>query len=233
MNKLKFLYDVVKTMKAKDSVKGVLMVEASRDRNKVLDVQTEFEKNTVTGAKRSKIKAEYDCDGKTLRHESSTEVTGGECQGWHGRMHQGLKNHIHQHFHQAHTGCKCGGMKEVLGRIGFMLQLLQIMKLEETADKSVVLSINFNDFPDEIKQGICEKLKQHRVMAQEHLKPEWFKGTCCMVDLHQMEELQLELSAIIKPSYEIEKMILVLDGVKQNEDQTQTEVALKVELDLA
>lgn len=232
MNKIKFLYDVVKTMKAKDGVQGVLAVEASRDRKKVLDVHTEFEKNNVTGTKRSKIKAEYDCDGRTLRHESSTEVTGGECQGWRDQMHQGFRNRIHQHFGAAHSGCKCGGIKDVLGRIGLMLQLLQIMKLEETADKSVVLSLNFNDLPDEVKQEIGEKIKQHHEFAPQHLKPEWFKGSCWMADWGQMEDLQLELSAIIKPSFEIEKGILVLDGVKKDANQNQSEVALKVELDL-
>lgn len=232
MNKLKFLYDVVKTMRAKDSVKGALVIEASRNRNKVLEVQTEFEKNTVTGTKRSKIKAEYDCDGRTLRHESSTEVAGGDCHGWHGRMHQGLRNHIHQHFGTAHCDGPCGGIKNVLGRIGFMLQLLQIMKLEETADKSVVLSINFNDLPDETKREISEKIKQHHASIPHHPKPEWLKSNCWMVDWDRMEDLQLELSAIIKPNFELEKGILVVDGVKKDEDQNPSAVALKVELDL-
>lgn len=75
MNKIKFMYDVVKTMGDKEIFNGTLKVEEVKDGNNVLNFINEFERNTLDGHMKSRIKTEMDNEGRKLKHESSTNVT--------------------------------------------------------------------------------------------------------------------------------------------------------------
>jgi hypothetical protein len=44
MNKLKFLYDVVKTMQAQENLKGSLLVEATKEQTAIFTLESQFAK---------------------------------------------------------------------------------------------------------------------------------------------------------------------------------------------
>jgi hypothetical protein len=56
MNKLKFLYDVVKTMQAQENLKGSLLVEATKEQTAIFTLESQFAKNLVAGEGQSQIK---------------------------------------------------------------------------------------------------------------------------------------------------------------------------------
>ncbi|TCL76403.1 hypothetical protein EDC14_1002162 [Hydrogenispora ethanolica] len=96
MNKVQLMYDVVKALREKQVLQGAFQVEGRKDGAAVFHLATEFEKNTATGECRSKIRTEYDYEGRRLKHESETELNLPEFQGpWPGRC--GLMRHWHDH----------------------------------------------------------------------------------------------------------------------------------------
>jgi hypothetical protein len=131
MSKIKLLYDVITTMKDKESCRGKLKVEGSKDQVKIFGLDNEFEKNMADGRVKAKVTLEMDNDGKKVKHESTTEFEG--C-GSHGTGHRGFMGHMFshhchgQHPDQGQTG-GCGeikrcGIKEKLSRLACMLNVL-------------------------------------------------------------------------------------------------------------
>ena len=114
MNKIKLMYDVVKTLKEKEVLKGSVKAEARKNEVKVFRLEKEFEKNTLSGQVKSKISTELDYEGKTVKHESSTEFNLQDCCR---EKHHGFIRSMHgQHRHQDYNG-KCCGIKGKLSKI--------------------------------------------------------------------------------------------------------------------
>jgi len=150
MSKIKLLYDVIMTMKDKESCSGNLKVVCSKDQVKIFGLDREFEKNMADGKTKAKINLEVDCEGKKVKHESSTEFDGC-CSP--GSGHHGLMRHMIAHFHGRHSdqgGLEawgdtktCCGFKGKLSKLACMLSVLNsLYLLFKMADiKGIVLFI--------------------------------------------------------------------------------------------
>ncbi|MHB8158584.1 MAG: hypothetical protein ACYDEQ_14570 [Desulfocucumaceae bacterium] len=212
MSKIKLLYDVITTMKDKESFSGNIKVEGRKDQVKIFGLDNEFEKNIADGRMKAKFSLEVDCDGKIVKHESSTEFDGSSCHGAspHGFMGRMISHHCHGHQpNHGHIEACCGprrcGIKGGLARLSFLLSILNSMKVKEQEDKSSVLSLDFNEIPGEMKQILHEKFL-HIKMHHDH-------GHQCMFkEFSTLEILNAGLNILINKNKEVEKITLIIEG---------------------
>lgn len=221
MNKIKLMYDVVKTLKEKEVFKGTLKAEARKDQVKVFSLEKEFEKNSLSGQVKSKISTEIDYEGKKVKHESSTELNMQNCcEG----SHHGFMKHIHEQ-HQLH-GRKCCSVKGKLSKIAFVLNTLNNMEVDEQEDKGVALSININEIPQELKDMIQQKM-QHKGLQEERES-----HCCCMEEFCQTEDINIDIKVQINKNNEIEEVLLVVSGKQKKESDEIHDIHLEAALNL-
>ncbi|MFZ5643406.1 MAG: hypothetical protein ACOY46_07430 [Bacillota bacterium] len=231
MNKIKLLYDVVTTMKEKELLKGNLKVEGSRDSVKIFGLDNDFEKNFLDGRTKARVCLEVDCEGKKVKHESSTEF---ELPGMQGHCRHGLISHFHHchgHHHSHHKadscdGAKCCGFKEKLSRIAFILKVLNSIKVEELESKSVVLTLDFDEASGDMQGLIREKLQQHKKMH----KNDDFK--CAASEFSGMEISAGKLNVFINKNNEVERVVANVDGKRKDENNGLHSMNLRAELSL-
>ena len=254
MNKLKLMYDVVKTMKEKENLKGTFQAEGTKDRMKVFGCANEFARNTATGETRIKLNTEFDWQGQKMKHESSTEFN---SKGFRGGMRPGMIRHMHGHpgafagqvfpehgpFHaHFHHGMHCGGFKEGLSRIGLLLQVLNNIKLEEKEDQTVVLSLNGADFPEEFRQALQERMKARQEMCQQ-ARRNFDPGMAAeapagkipglhgfLKELHDVENPEFAINMTVNKNFEIEKAVLQCSGKRKDESGRENDLAVKAEV---
>lgn len=219
MNKVKLVYDVVKKMKEKETFKGTLKVEGMKDQEKMISIDKSFEKNSISGQSSTKSNMEVGYEGKKVRFNNSMDFENWDCHGMHGfgRMH-----HFHD-FHHIHEG-RPSGIKEGMNRILFMLGIFDSLKVEEQEDKSVILSLDLNDIPEEIKKSIAEK------MHHEHNHIEGIEKIhehhMFMKEFHGMENTGFKLKAYINQEKEIEKVTWDLEGTKKDDKNEKHDMKL-------
>lgn len=225
MGKIKLLYDVITTMKDKESFSGTLKVEGSRDKVKILGLDNEFEKNMADGRVKAKFSLEMDCEGKKVKHESSTEFGGPGFQGAgkHGFMGRMMAHHCHGHhpFH-GHPG-PCCGIKDGLARLSFILSVLNSMKVKEQEDKSTVLSLDFAEINGEMKKTIHEKLLQ-KIMEHDH------GHQCVCKEFSGMDDIKAGLNILINKNREVEKVTLMIEGKQKDQVNDPRHMNLQAEL---
>lgn len=215
MNKLKLLYDVVKTMKNKEVLNGVLNVELQKDQSKIFFLQKEFEKNMLTGQTKAKISTELDYEGKKVKHDSNTEFNVSCCDE---KSHHGFMKHMHHH----HAG-KCGGVKGILSKIALALSILNNMQTKEQENNVTVISLNVNELPEEMKASIREKMG-HACSCQHHGHHGLLKEFCTIEDCNVM------LNMFINRNFEVEKIVINYDGTQVGEQKDQYEMKARAEL---
>ena len=233
MSKIKLLYDVITTMKDKESCSGNLKVEGSKDQIKIFDLDNEFEKNMADGRMKAKVILEIDKDGKKVKHESSTEFDGCGVHGTghHGFMGRMFSRHCHEHHpNHSHMGT-CGdiklcGIKEKLSRLACMLNVFSSMKVKEQEDKSTVLSLNFDEIPGELKKMIHEKLLQKKLQHEHGHK-------CVCKEFSTMEVLTAGLNILINKNKEVEKITLSIKGKQKDDLNALHHLDLQAELRFA
>jgi hypothetical protein len=221
MNKIKLIYDVVKTMKEKNTFKGTLKAEGLKDEAKFFVFENVFERNNLTGLTKAKIKAEVDSDGKKMKMDNSMEFEGKEFHKGHDFM-----KHIHSHRHH---GEHSGGLKEGLNKLGFILSILNNLKVEEQEDKSAILSLAMDDIPEEIKKAIHEK-HQHGNEEHEKTPDKHHHHHLFMKEFHSMKKTDFKLNIFINANSEIEKITLLLNGEKEDEKTGQHAMKLDAEV---
>ena len=67
MNKLKIMYDVVRKMKDKKSIKGTFKAEGLKDQAEIFSIDNAFERNNHEGQTKGKTRLEVDCEGKKMK----------------------------------------------------------------------------------------------------------------------------------------------------------------------
>ncbi len=200
MNKIKFLYDVAKTMKAKEVLNGVLKAEVEKDQVKIFSIQNEFEKNLSTGQTKSKVTAEMDYEGRT-----------GTQEHW-ARFDREREQHdFHRHMPHFH-GRGREGLKEKFAKCALALGLLDAVKTEEQEDKTIVISLNANDLSADMKLLFHERMNQ--AGGHHH------NGHRLMHEFCSVNELDLVISLHINKNYEVEN-ILITAGGNQTDGQSQ------------
>lgn len=215
------MYDVVKTLKEKDSFTGNLEAEARKDEVKVFNLVKAFERNTASGEMKCKINTELNYEGKVVKHESSTELNMRDCCK--GRHHSFMKN-MHQHHRL--DGSKCCNIKDRLSMLGFLLDVFNNMKVEEKEDKGVVLSININEIPKDMKKIIKDKMEHCMNQQKEE------QQCCCIEELCSLEDINIDIRIVVNPNSEVEKIELLVSGKQKDESKEVHNLNLEGELSL-
>ncbi len=231
MNKLKLMYDVIRTMKDKETLKGTLKAEGTKDQAKLFGFENAFEKNFTTGQTKAKINTEVDCDGKKMKMENNLDFEMQGCRGHHGFM-----RHMHAPHGQPFQGAHPGGIREGLNKAAFVFGILNSIKLEERQDGAAVLSLALADIPEDLKKAVQEHIKQAREHHEgghegdprnnhhNHNHHEFMK------EFHTMEKTDFSLKIFVSKDNAVEKIRLELAGEQEEGKHT---LNLKAELDLA
>ena len=226
MSKIKVLYDVFKTMKDKEIFNGDVKIDAIVGEKKVLNLSNEFSTNKETGTTKAKISTEVDYEENKFKHESTTEFN--------------MKDHFHHHhlhhhgehgmrMHGKHHGFTNGGnLKNKLSHVTFMLGVLNKIKLQEDADKTL-LSLDLKEIIKEVKEmhqelhdKACEEMKENKGHHHAILK-----------ELTEMEATDATLEVWINKSNEVEKVEVLANGNKNIELNNQCKASFKLLLNLA
>ena len=214
MNKIKLLYDVVMTMRNKEALHGVLTAEAQKDRVNIFTIRNEFDKDLQTGRTKAKISTEIDYEGKMVKHESNTEFTlpnSGE-----GRHCEFIKS-----IHGNHSA-GCGGLKGVLSKLSLALAILNALQAEEQESKSVVISLNTDDLPEDTKKLLCEKMSQSSSCG--HGGHGFIKEFC------SVDKLDCLLKMFVNKKSEVEKILITFGGSKSDGQKEQHDLKATAEL---
>lgn len=221
MNKIKVIYDVVKQMKSKEAIKGILKVEGLKDQKKVLEVNNAFEKNGQGCQMKGKTLVEVEKDGNKVMMENNIDFKKEGSFG--GHEHRGHMHHFH-HFHQHPHGMHENGMKFGWNKLTAALGLLSNINLEEDAEGAVKLSLASADIPEDMKREIKEMMKHgrehHKHMAEGHPHP------MCLKEFHNMEEADFDLMVSIGKNREVNEISLVITGKTIDEDKTAHDTKL-------
>ena len=214
MNKIKLLYDVVKTLREKDVLRGVATGQVQKDQVRIFYAKNEFEKNLLTKHTKANITTEVDYEGKQVKHQSITEFT--NC------CHDG---HHHKLFKHMHSGC-CGGLKQKLTKLAFVLQLLNSLKAEEQSDKSTLVTLEITELPEDIKAMLQEKMSIDG-SCQQH------GSHCFRKELCSIEKGNFSLAMSVNKDNEIEKIVIIFEGTQRNEQDEQHALSINAELQLS
>ncbi len=217
MNKIKLLYDVIKTMKDKTNFKGVLTARLQKEQEIIFSLQNEFDKNLLTGQTRSKIFTEVNYADKKIKHEGITEFSASDsCES----MPVRFMRHMHHH----HAG-KCCGIKAKLTKLAFAFAVLNNLQIKEQ-DQATIVSLNMNELPEDMKALIHEKMNsaaschchEHHGFAKEFLN---------------IDQWDFTLNMIVNKQFEVEKIAITLDGAQINEQNKQSAINTSVEIQFA
>jgi len=216
MNKIKLLYDVARTMKAKEKVDGVLTAQVRKDREEVFSLRNEFGKNTIGDAS-TKVSCELNLEGSRVKRESKTEFsTSGDCQQRGGLLGKFFRHH--------HGRGECCGIKGILSRISFALGILSSLKAEEQEDGGAVVSLNLSDIPEEMRILLLEKMNQ-RHAGHPHCG--------FLAESDALETLDGVVVLTVNKGREIEKITVNLNGRMQNAASEPQTLAASAEVQFA
>ncbi|SHK54852.1 hypothetical protein [Desulforamulus aeronauticus] len=203
MNKIKLMYNVAKTMKEKTLFQGSFQATCVKDQATVLQMDNKFSKNLSSGLTKATIKTEMDYEGKSFKHESSTEFT--HTEDCHRRGHF-LKGR-HPHFH--HRDCGHFGLKGFFSKITVALDLLNRIKVEEQPDNTTLMTLEIDELPAELQALKTQLMEKHH---HEQEQPTHHHRHCLAKELHGLENPRLTLVATINKNNELSNAALTLSG---------------------
>lgn len=217
MNKLKVLYDLFTTMKNKETFNGIVMAQVHKDNVELFSLRNEFSKDLVTGKTLAKISSTLDCDGKFIKHESTSEFI---FPRNHACGHHEFMKHLHKHNG---AGC-CAGLKGHLTRLAFGLSILNALQIEEKEDKAIVISLSDTDLPEETKAMIRERMNQ--ACSCQHHRHSFMKEFCSVT------EPEFAATIVVNKNHEIEKITATFVGAQQVVGNPPCDLTLRAELSL-
>lgn len=215
MNKIKLLYDVMKTIKTKEVVTGVLQAQIEKDQVAIFSIQNEFEKNLSTGQTKAKITASVDYAGRSDRHEQHAGETD-------GRSFRARRQESHGHMHHWHAHIR-EGLRERFTRYLFALSLLNHLQVEEQEDKMTALFLHARDLPEDMKQMLYQKI--NRVLAHHHHGHDLVKECSA-------ERLDVLIRMVIDENDEIKKILITTAEATTEAQAGQPEFKAQAELSL-
>ncbi len=107
-----------------------------------------------------------------------------------------------------------------------MLNVFNQIKVDEKEDKSIVLSLNLNEIPEDIKKVFQERMSQ-RTMSEHHQHHGFMK------ELSTLKDPKIELNLCITKNKEVEKIMLTVEGKQIDELNENHDMNLFAELSLA
>ncbi|AJQ29918.1 hypothetical protein [Pelosinus fermentans] len=212
MNKIRVLYDVMNTMKAKEEVKGVLQVQVEKDQATILSLQNEFEKNLLTGKMKTKVTASLDYEGRIQGHHTEDAAP---CPP--ERTHHDCLHHMH-HF----SSHRRRGLNEIFSKWTFALSLLNALQFEERAGKITMISLSANDLPEDIKKLFSERIN--------HAGRRHDRGHELIKVISSIDHLDIKLSIFINPNYEVEKVVVTAGGSQLDAQDHQHDLKANAQL---
>jgi hypothetical protein len=224
MNKIKLLYDVVKVLKNKEKIDGVLTAQVQKDQQEIFSLRNEFSKNG--SATKTTVSCELNLDGKQVKRESSTEFSGSSpcC---HGGMLRGFfrgRHHHGDHGHHQHHNEGCGRLKTMLSRVSCVFGLLSSLQVEEKAGGAAVISMNLAEIPEEMQTTLRDKLNQHASCHPQN-------GV--MGPGHSIDSLSGLLLLTVNQEREIEKIALHLESKLAHEEDGPTALRATADVQFA
>lgn len=203
MNKIKALYDVVKTMKEKKAKEGVLQVKVEQNGVPVWQFRNEFQ-HSVGGAAKCKLQTEWNWEGNEGRHESTTEFT--------RKNHGGCPFHrrMHSFGHHGRFGGEQGpgrGFKSKADTVLFFLKMLNELKVEEQGE-NLLFSLKLDD---EVKK-IKERMLQNPVMQeQQHPHHHPMKGKL-IKEIMLLDQPNIQVNVTVNKDKAVEKAVITIQG---------------------
>jgi hypothetical protein len=220
MNKIKAIYDVVKTMKEKKEREGVLQVKVEKDGQQVLKFSNEFH-HSGDGNTKCHLQSEWNCDGNEGKHESTTEFKRDHEHGCpfhrgfnHGRHHEHL-GHVHGH-----------GFKSKADILLCFLKLLNDLKAEEQGEK-ILFSLELDEAIAKMKEkmhGHCENAPFHG-KGPGHHHPQ--KGKL-MKELMLMENPHILVNIVANKNKEVEQVTITIQGSYEKDGVHETNATVEV-----
>jgi hypothetical protein len=222
MNKIKAIYDVVKTMKEKKEREGVLQVKVEKDGQQVLKFSNEFH-HSGDGNTKCHLQSEWNYDGNEGKHESTTEFKRDNEHGC--PFHRGFRKH-HGHFSHGHGP----GFKSKADILLCFLKLLNDLKVEEQGEK-ILFSMELDEAVGKMKEkikermnGNCENGPFHGAYPGHH-HPQ--KGKL-MKELMLMENPHILVNAVANKNKEIEKVTITIQGRYEKDGVHETNATVEV-----
>lgn len=206
MNKIKVLYDVVKAIRTKEEISGLLTADIQKDEISIFTIRNQFEKNFLTGQTKAKINTQVDYEGKMVRHDSDTEFSMPSGRGFHSGMahrhHFGAMAAMHQH------GGRCGQMGGRFAKLAFVLGLLNALEIKEAEDNTLVITLNSANLPDDAKDLLRERMSHGGGHHSRH---------GFMKEFSNLKQLDFTITAMLDVSCDVKKVTGVFTGIQQDE----------------
>ncbi|WP_312198820.1 hypothetical protein [Anaerospora hongkongensis] len=209
MNKIKVLYDVVKAIRTKEEISGLLTADIQKDQISIFTIKNQFEKNFVTGQTKAQINTQVDYEGKTVRHDSDTEFSMPSGRGFH-HGHHGMahRHHFGAMAAMLHHGGRCGQMGGRFAKLAFVFGLLNSLEVKETQDNTLVLSLDSANLPDDAKELLCERISHSGGHHSRH---------GFMKEFSSLKQLDFTITAWLDADCDVTKVAGVFSGIQQDE----------------
>jgi hypothetical protein len=216
MNKIKLLYDVTRTMKNLERIKGVLQVRVHKDDEEVFSMRNAFEKNEA-GKTRTTVSSVLNLDGGQVTRESTTEFDlSGRCHHGHGMLRR--------MFHGRHGEDRCCGVRGIFNKLSLAFGILGSLDMEEKGDGAAVVSLHLSKAPAELRAVLLEKLQhKHDCLAQHDF----------LKECHQVETLNGTLVMTVTKDRAIETITVNLGSMARDEQKGPHTLAASAEVQFA
>jgi hypothetical protein len=221
MNKIKALYDVVKTMKEKKEREGVLSVKVEQDGQQVWNFRNEFQRREE-GKTKCKLQTEWNWDGNEGKHESTTEFTRNNHEGFH--CHGGFR-HFRHHDRFNHEHGHNRGFKGKADAFLFLLRLLNELKAEEQGE-TLVFSLELGDEVKQIRERMQGRFDKHR-MFQGPLLHHPLKGKL-MKEIMLMDKPQILVNVFTNKDKEVERAAITIQGSYEKDGSHELKASAEI-----
>ena len=208
MNKIKLMYDIARAMRDQDSLAGTMKLKLMKDGIEVFRLDNEFSRDFSNGWGKARISTFLDHEGKQFRHESNTEFNVNQEQE--NKPQRGKKRQV---FHEHLCGMHDITLRKRLDTIMMLLNALNNMKVLEPDDKSICLSLDLNEIPEDLNEVF-----RMRMMQKQHGRYGFLQGSPVM------EKGTLECR--INRNYEIENITVKLEGKLQGDNQPDQDLTM-------
>lgn len=206
MNKIKVLYDVVKAIRTKEEISGLLTADIQKDEISIFTMKNQFEKNFLTGQTKAKINTQVDYEGKMVRHDSDTEFSMPSGRGFHGGMAH--RHHFGAMAAMQHHGGRCGQMGGRFAKLAFVLGLLNALEIKEAEDNTLVITLNSANLPDDAKDLMRERMGHGGAHHSRH---------GFMKEFSNLKQLDFTVTVWLDANCNVKKAAGVFAGIQQDE----------------
>ncbi|MHC6180852.1 hypothetical protein ACYUJ6_13510 [Clostridium sp. JNZ X4-2] len=244
MNKIKFIYDLIGSVKQQEDIKGSFNMSGIKAGNKVFEVNNNFKKENTEEKLKSSFNQEILFDGKKLRRNFCTELEGFSQDE--KKLHHSFMSHIHNGFHiHEHNEFHIHELnhKNKLNKIKLLFGMLNDMEIEKDQENGYTLSLISDKASEDVKKLLFEiindHMKEHNECAhnnQNNYEFDKFHKSCnsekshnefhdFMKELHESKSFKFYIKMSVNENYEVKKSIVKIESL-----QSQMELNVNVNL---